>query len=712
MIPSGPSRSHIRHVRRLAAAAALIAAGAAPLVWAQGAPSEPVEAQVAAGKAAYTQHCSGCHGTEASGGQFAPALKGAGFLSRWQGPIDALYEYVHTSMPPTNAGGLPDETYAAILAYVARQNDASSGATPLTADKARLSRMSLPAAPVTARRGADVGAGGVSDLHPLPQWPSPPPRFTSYTPVTDAMLANPPAQDWLSWRRAHDGQGYSPLKQITPANVRGLRVVWSQPLPAGVNMNEPLVREGVLYVYGFGDEIFALDAVNGRVLWRYRRQLPKEAAANSKKTMALYGDKLFVATSDLHMLALDARTGRPVWDKEITDKPGFRNPGGPLAAAGVVMQGLTTQAAGGGLIAGFDTETGERLWTFNTVAEPGKPGGDSWNGLPADKRSGGSVWTSGTYDAGTGLAFWGTGQTYDTGPLLVRKRGLNNDALYTDTTLALEPRTGRLVWHFQHMKNDQFDLDWVFDRVIGTVKVNGADRRVVMTAGKEGLFDTLDVKTGKYLSTVDMGLQNFVRRIDPVTGDKTIDPALLPRRDRPVLVCPSSGGGRNWSPTAFDPQSRSIFVVARDVCMDMVPVSGGFLTTGVNVPYAPRPGSDGRYGVLQALDMQTGKIRWAVRQRAPYNMGVLTTAGGVLFTGSVDRQFIAYDQATGRELWRQAMTDLPNGSPISFAVDGKQYVAMVVGHGNPLSSGLGALTPEIEMPPVNSSAVYVFALPD
>ena len=566
-----------------------------------------------------------------------------------------------------------------------------------------------------AAQGEDAasrgGVGGVSKRTPLPKWPMPPPRFTDYHPLTEAILSDPPAQDWPAWRRSHNGQGYSPLAQITTRNVRDLRVAWSQPLPAGANMNEPLVRDGVLYVYGYGDEIFALDAANGRLLWRYKRQVAKETALNSKKTMALYGDKLFVATSDLHMLALDARTGRPVWDKPITDRPGFRNPGGPLAANGVVMQGLTTQAAGGGLISGFDTEPGKQLWTFTTVAAPGTPGGDTWNGLPGDKRSGGSVWTSGSYDPQTGLAYWGTGQTYDTGPLLVRKPGLDNDALYTDTTLALEPRTGKLVWYFQHMKNDQFDLDWVFDRVIGTLKVNGVDRRVVMTAGKEGLFDTLDLKTGKYVKTVDMGIQNFVTAIDPVTGAKTVDPDRLPRTDRSVFVCPHSGGGRNWSPTSFNPNSRMLYVVARDVCMDMVPAPGAFLTSGVNIEYAPRPGSDGRYAVLQGIDMQAGKIRWQVRQRAPYNMGVLTTAGGVLFTGSVDRQFIAYDQATGKELWRTATTDIPNASPITYSVGGRQYVAMVTGHGNPLAAGLGAMEPDIEMPPVNSSAVIVFALP-
>ncbi|HEX9805606.1 MAG TPA: PQQ-binding-like beta-propeller repeat protein, partial [Alteraurantiacibacter sp.] len=468
-------------------------------------------------------------------------------------------------------------------------------------------------------------------------------------------------------------------------------------------------HDGVLYIYGFGDEVLAFDAKTGSLLWRYRRHLPEGAALTSKKTMALWGDRIYAATSDLHLIALDAKTGRPIWDKPITDRPGFRNPGGPLVADGVVMQGLTTQEPGGGLIVALDAATGEYLWTFQTIAQPGAPD-DSWNGLPADERRGGSVWTSGSYDSETGLALWGTAQTYDTGPLLVRKEGERNDALYTDTTLAIVPRTGELKWFFQHMKNDQWDLDWVFDRTVATLEVAGEPRRVVMTSGKEGLFDVLDAKTGKYIKTVDMGLQDFVTAIDPETGEKIIDPAKLPQKDKTVFMCPHAGGGRNWSPTSFNPDTQDLFVVARDVCMAMVPASPGFLSAGVNIDYAAPPDGDGKYGILQALDMREGKVKWEVRQRAPYDMGVLTTAGGVLFTGSVDRQVMAYDQETGREIWRMGLAGVPNASPITYAVDGRQYVAMVVGHGNPLSFGIPT-TPELVMPPVDNSSIYVFALP-
>lgn len=689
--------------------ASAIALSAGSIALAQ--PSQPAIGQTANGMQAYAQNCAACHGEGLAGGQFAPALKGAGFLRKWGGTSIADFsDYVHRSMPPGNAGSLSKEDQAAIIALILEENGFEDPAIAYSEDNVRLASASLPMA--QERAGPNIGIGGVSERFAIPEWPEQTDRFADYTPVTEDMLSNPAPENWMAWRRGHLGQGHSPLAQIDSNNVQDLRIAWALPLPAGTNMNEPMVRDGVMYVFGFGEQVFALDATNGDVLWRYQRHVAEGVAPNSKKTMALYGDKLFVATSDLHLLALDARTGLPVWDVPITDKPGFRNPGGPLAADGVIMQGLTTQAPGGGLIAGFEAETGEHLWTFNTVAAPGTQGGDTWNGLEADERSGGSVWTSGTYDAVNGLALFGTAPTYDTGPLLEREPGENNDALFTDTTLALDPHTGELRWYFQHMKNDQWDLDWAFERIIGELEVDGDIRRVVMTSGKDGLTDAIDAATGDYVLTADMGLQNYVVAIDQKTGDKTLDPQRMPSRDETRLICPHSAGGHNWTPTAFNPQTRRLFINARNVCMDMMPSEFSFMSSGVSLLYTPGPDHDGLYGVLQGIDMETGEVSWDVRQRAPYTQGNLSTSGGLVFTGSSDRQFIAYDQKNGEELWRSGLAGVPNAAPISYSVNGKQYVATVVGHGNPLASALGALTPEISAPPVNNSSVYVFALPN
>ena len=668
----------------------------------------PFAQQAEAGRELYALNCASCHG-DALQGTIAGPLRGPEFLGKWgAGAATAadLYTYIHDTMPPGQGGSLSQADYAAILAFVMRENLVRAEAAIEPGGDA-LAALSLPA--------GEVGVGGLSTrVAPLP--PGPPINYplATYLPVTDAFLADPPAEEWPAWRRSHLGLGYSPLKQIDTSNVGKLTIAWAQALPAGVNMNEPLVHNGVLYVFGYGDNVFAFDAASGRQLWRYQRELPPRTALNSRKTIALWGDKVLTATSDNRMVALNAQTGKVAWDVAIPGSEGMRIPGGPLAADGVVMQGLTTQAAGGGIIAAFDIATGKHLWTFETVAKPGQIGGDTWNGQAGEERKGGSVWTSGSYDPVNKLALWGVGNTYDTGPLRDLKPGENNDALFTESTLAFEPRTGRLAWYYQHNRNDQFDLDWVFDRTVGTIKVDGKDRRVVITGGKNGLFDAVDAKTGKYIKTVDQGYQDYIDRIDPVTGDKHVRPDKIPGKDKgPVYTCPHGGGGRNWNPTSWNPETRVLFVAARDTCTDLVPSIGpGFLTSGVNAVYAPPRDSDGNFGMLQAIDFESGRILWETRTRQTPDMGVLTTAGGLAFTGWMDRQFVAYDQATGKELWRTGVTGVPNASAITYAIDGRQYVAMVTGAGNPLSFGIPDLIPETQLPSVNSSSVYVFALPE
>ena len=657
--------------------------------------------QVEAGRSAYAASCAGCHGADLSGGQFAGTLTGPVFQANWGGKSAAeLQDYLETSMPPGAGGSLPSQTYAALAALIIAENGGEAetllaAAVPEAEDEA----------------GNEIGLPGITSRYPFPASPPLPDLFADYTPVTEEMLDNPAPENWIVWRGDHDAHGYSELDQITPENVGDLSIAWAQALPLGPTMSEPLVRDGVMYVHAYGEEVFAFDAATGRQLWRYRRDMPEGTLMQGKKAIALWDDMLIMATSDLHMMALDARTGEPVWDEPIPNAQDTRSNGGVLVADGVAMIGLATQRLGGGLIAAFDAETGEHLWNFDTIARTGTLGGDTWNGVPDELRQGGSVWDVGSYDAETGLAYWGVAQTYDTGPVRDRIPGGNNDGLFTNSTLAFEPRTGELVWYFQHMANDQYDLDWVFERVIADVEVGGEQRRVIITGGKEGLFDTIDARTGEYLSTVDMGFQTFIIDIDPETGRKTPDPDLLPGRDRPaVFMCPHAGGGRNWSATAFDEETSMLFVNARDTCMEMRPTEGGFLSSGVDIYYSAPPDSDGNFGILQGIDMESGEVVWEHRRRAPYDAGVLATASGLLFTGAMDREFLAYDQATGEQLWRTGLTGVPNASPITYSVDGRQYVAVVTGMGNPLAFGLPNFTPEFPLPEVNSSAVYVFAL--
>lgn len=706
-------------IRPLAASVALLTFVPVSAALAQGAPAFTA-AQVEAGRTAYAQYCAACHGDTLQGGQFGPTLKGRAFQAKWGGAtLDELYTYVRRSMPPAAVGQLSEANYAALLATMMADNGVAAGQSVLQTEPAMLARMNVPGQALSGQAQLRTGGFGLTPGVKVPEWPKRPNPLDRITPVTTAMLSNPAPGEWLSWRRGHQGRGFSPLQQITKDNVGRLQMAWSLTLPAGPNTIEPLFHDGVLFVYGYGDRVFALDGETGDELWRYERRLPENARLSPKRTLALWGNKIYIATSDAHMVALDMKTGRVVWDRDVGQGVG-RITGGPLVANGVVMQGIVgAQIPGGSSIAALDAETGEPLWRFRTVAQPGTPGGNSWNDLPAEERGGGSVWTSGTYDAELDLAFFGPGPTYDTGPMRYpsNKPGVTNDALYTDTTLAIRPRTGELVWHFQHMRNDQWDMDWAFERAIVPLQVNGRTRKAVVTSGKEGWFDALDAATGEYLSSFDMGLQNFITGVDAKTGVKRIDPAKLPGGlDHTITVCPWGGGGRNWMPTSHDIERGWLYVVAVDACMALAPLPagqrGGFLSTGVNASISPREGSDGRFGLLQAIDVRTGKTLWKARQRAPQTTGVLATAGGVVFAGALDRKYSAYDAETGRQLWTVGLPEVPNGTPITYSMNGKQYVALIAGYGSPSTTTWPGLVPEITLPPVRSSAVFVFALPD
>jgi alcohol dehydrogenase (cytochrome c) len=506
------------------------------------------------------------------------------------------------------------------------------------------------------------------------------------------------------------------LKQITKDNIKNLRVAWTWSLPNGPHEATPLVHDGILFVHSYGDKVQALDAVTGDLLWQYNRRLPTGVPTNWKRNISLYGNRVYVPTSDAHMVALDAKTGRVMWDQAVADiKQGYGMTGGPLVAKGKVMIGTTGRAPGGSFIAALDADTGKEAWRFYTIARPGDPN-DSWNGLPVEKRTGGSVWVAGSYDPALNLAFFGPAPTYDTGPLRNRVSDqVRNDALYTNATIALNPDTGKLVWFFQHLANDQWDFDWAFERHLIRLPVNGSARTVVVTGGKQAIFDALEADNGAYLFSMDLGIQNVVTAIDPRTGAKTIDRKLVPGDGDTKFVCPHAGGAKSWIPSSYNPDTRILYIPLVESCMDLTPVAPGErggLSTGVRWSVRPRPDSDGKYGRLEAINLETRKVVWVHRQRAPETTGTLATAGGVVFAGSLDRIFAAYDDATGKELWRIKLNDVPNTAPISFMVNGKQYVAITVGNGGPQAVTFPNLVPEILNPPDPSAALWVFELPE
>jgi alcohol dehydrogenase (cytochrome c) len=494
--------------------------------------------------------------------------------------------------------------------------------------------------------------------------------------------------------------------------VSSLRVAWTLSLPPGPNEATPLVHEGVLFVHSYGDHIQALDAVTGDELWHYHRDIPRGAFVTVHRNIALYNDKVYFTTSDAHVIALESKTGKLVWEQSVADadrKVTFAT-GGPVVVKGVVMQGLNgSSSPGGAFVVGLNAATGKPVWRFNTIAQPGEPNGNSWNDLPLEKRTGGSVWTAGSYDPKSGLAYFGPAPTYDTVALRTRvpHTGITNDALYTDATIALDPQTGKLAWYFQHVQNDQWDLDWAFERQIVDLTVHGQARRLVITAGKEAVYDALDARTGRYEFSIDLGLQNLIIDIDPNTGAKAINRNLTPGGNNTVTACPDAGGGKSWQPASYDPKSKILYVPLTEACMDIRAARKGLLA---GIRMRPRFESDGRYGRLQAINLNTRRTVWIERQRSPLTTGALATAGGVVFAGSLDRWFAAYDASNGASLWKIRLTDVPNAAPITFRVNNRQYVAVIVGGGFGLAGGFFPLAPEIRPPATESSAIWVFEL--
>jgi alcohol dehydrogenase (cytochrome c) len=668
--------------------------------------------QATQGRQAYDTGCATCHGANLDDGPFAPPLKGVDFRLRWGGkPVEGLLTEMSRTMPPASPGSLGEDTYVRLLAYLIQENGVVAGDRELSSDPAALRTVMLPSAAGGPSGGLTVGVA----IPPPPNRVNPLDRLT---PVTDAMLSSPADGEWLTWRRSFDAQGFSPLAQITRGNVRDLRLAWGWALPNGPNEVTPLVHDGVMFVHAYGDKVQALDAATGDLLWQYARRLPSDRAPTVKRGIALYGSRLYVPTSDTHVVALDARTGDVVWDQAVADyKAGYGMTGGPLVANGKVMIGTTGRTPGGNFIVALDAETGREAWRFSTIAKPGEPGGQSWNGLPLEKRNGASVWVPASYDRTLNLAFFGPGQTYDTGPLRnpSDEGDVTNDGLYTDSTLAINVDTGRLVWFFQHQPNDQWDLDWAFERHLLPLRVNGTTKTLVVTGGKQAIFDAMAADTGAYAFSMDLGVQNVVTAIDPRTGAKTIDQKLVPGDGETKFVCPHAGGAKSWLPSSYNPRTKMLYVPLVESCMDLTPVppgERGSLSTGVRWSLRPRPNSDGKYGRIQAINLETRQSVWTERRRAPQTTGTLATAGGVVFAGALDRVFTAYDDTTGRELWRTRLSDVPSNAPIGYVANGKQFIAVVVGNGGAQAATFPALVPEIRNPPDRGAAVLVFELPD
>ena len=659
--------------------------------------------------ALYEARCASCHSASLRGSAHGAALAGKVFIDKWQGQsAQALLILSLNQMPPGEANTLSVEEHTALVRLIVEHNRDALAGTALLA-----SLDSLSAEPVENDAVEFSGAETIMDLARSAGRYNPR-AITTLSPVSEALLQSPPAGDWLNWRRTLDGHGHSPLTGINRDNVGNLTLSWSMGMHAGSNQGTPLVHDGILFLTHANNMIQAIDGADGTLLWEYQYDFPKGARllGGPTRNIAIYDDKLFLATYDAAVVAIDAKTGQQLWRSVKADyREAFTHSAGPIIANGVVVSGINgcelfTQD--GCFITGHDPDSGEELWRTSTLAAPGTPEYATWGDVAPDQRGGGDMWIAGSYDPDLDLVIMGTSQAK---PWAAASRGMSVEdaALYTNSTLAIKPKTGELVWHFQHIPGETIDMEVGFERVLADID----GEKVVLTMGKDGILWKLDRETGQYKALLDT-LDQTIFEVDTRTGRLTyrLDIANAKIGDT-FSSCPGIYGGHNWQSMSYDANNTTLFVPVHQLCSDMTPREvdlgpggGGY---GADVATYPKPGKEDAAGKLLAIDAKTMTIRWEKEQAALFMSGALSTDSGLLFIGDLDRRFQAIDTQNGETLWSTRLPAPSHGYPITYEAKGRQFVAV--------QSGIGvfrALTavifPDIYQPP-GGQGLFVFELP-
>ena len=650
-------------------------------------------------EALYQQHCLACHGAALQGSAHGPPLKGEAFLARWGGSRQALLTYNLNTMPP-GGSRLGESEHAALVDFLLA--DTGTGHIGLLTDDEESAVDSW-----SGVAGIDEIARSRSAFQNR--------RLEGFEPVSDARLRDPPPGDWLHWRRTQDGQAHSPLTRIDRANVGRLQLAWAVTMRDGSNQVTPLVHDGILYLTHPDNVVQALDAATGELIWEYAYDYPAAAKTlgGPLRNIAIHGDKLFLATYDAALVAIDARTGKPAWRTVKADyRQGYTHTSGPILGGGVLLSGINgceRYQADGCFLTGHDPATGRELWRTSTIALPGHPGDETWGGLAAEFRAGGDVWIAGSYDPGLGLYYVGTSQAK---PWVAASRGMTvaDAALYTNSTLALDAQTGEIAWHFQHAPGETIDMEAGFERVL--IDRHGEKR--LYTVGKDGILWQLDRRSGRYLGHLETLPQNVFSRIDPKTGRASYRPDIAEAGiGDPIEACPGIYGGHNWQAMAYSAATNRLIVPLHRLCSDLtgraVPQVAGEGGFGGDSRSYPMPGSDGLLGMLVAVDADRLEPAWTHSQRAMFMTGALATAGGLVFIGDLDRYFKAFDADTGTVLWQTRLGAPTHGYPITYMADGEQFVAVPTGMGV-FRAMTAVISPDIHQP-AGGQALYVFKLP-
>ena len=544
-------------------------------------------------------------------------------------------------------------------------------------------------------------------------------QVSQYSAVTDERLRNPEEGNWLMFRRTYDGQGYSPLDQINVANVGTLAPAWtlSTSLTEG-HQSPPIVNNGIMYITTPLNHVLALEAATGDVLWRYNFQMPFDISLMhpTNRGVALYGDKVYMANSDATVVALDAMTGDLVWQQTVANyRAGYYMTLAPLAANGKILVGTSGGERGiRGFIAALDAETGEEVWRTHTVPGPGEFGNDTW---PEDtwQTGGASIWVTGNFDPETNLSFWGTGNA---GPWAGEARP--GDNLFANSVIALDVDTGEMKGYHQYHWNGSWDWDEVSPPVLIDVEREGRSFKALVHAGRNGYIWVLEpTEEGiRFIDAEQYVYQDVFTAIDPETGRPSYNEENKPGMNKVATYCPSLSGGKNWPPAAFSPQTGLFYIPANDnycstwggVEQEYRPGQNYTGTSGIQASLVE--GAD-HVGEIQAWDINTGEEVWTQEFELANWGPILATGGNLIFSGgTADRYFRAHNATTGELVWQQRLNSGITGVPSTFAVDGKQYIAVQSGWGVDamrMQAGIDRLQGKQTIVP-QGGVLWVFAL--
>ena len=662
--------------------------------------------QAALGAGKFAANCAACHGVNLEGTTLGPLLSGRPFLQRWGDRTPSLlFRNIKANMPPGGNEGISDADYLAITAHILDTNGVDAITAALTAstdftiaDNASELVANRQRSEPPAPEGITV-AGNVDDYSP-------------FVPVTDAMLEAPDPADWPMIRRSYDAHSFSPLDQINTANVDSLSLEWVWNMHEGDSEPSPLVYKGIIYLINPGNVIQALDGKTGELIWE---NWAGPANRQDMRNIAIYNDKIIQATTDARLIALDARTGEQVWETAVADNTqGFENSSGPIVADGRVILGLAGCARyikDDCYISAHDANTGELAWRFNTIAKANEPGGDTWGELDDIFRAGGETWITGSYDPDLKLTYWGTAQQKPWVPVS-RHLTINDEGLFTNSTVAINTDDGTLNWHFQHVPAEALDLDEVFERVL----VNRGGEKLVFSLGKYGILWKSDRVTGEFKGYKETVFQNAFTDIDAVTGRVTYREDIQNAKlNEWTSACPSSAGGKDWHSMTYHEPSGLMIAPLSQTCLEnaarevaLVQGGGGLAASR---KFFEMPGTDGNLGKIGAYNVDTMEEVWSHQQRASFHTGTMSTAGDLVFVGDLDRRFKALNARTGKLLWETRLGTSVQGHPVSFAIDGKQYIAVTsaVGGTSPRTVP-DVIATEITYPRWGN-ALYVFSLP-